>query len=96
MSFGNVMVRPTMRHVLSTFLLLASCSQQVARPDKILTTLGGSYVVSDGERDPRWVGSDADLRGYLLSAGLSTARVERVIASLRDLREPPRKIVVGV
>jgi hypothetical protein len=63
---------------------------------EILTMLGGCYVVSDGKSDPRWVDSDADLRGYLLSAGLSTARVEQVIDSLKGLEEPPRKIVVGV
>jgi hypothetical protein len=66
------------------------------RSIEILTMLGGSYVVSDGERDPRWVDSEVDLRGYLLSVGLSTSRVEQVITSLRGLEEPPRKIVVGV
>jgi hypothetical protein len=63
---------------------------------EILKMSGGSYVVSDGKRDPRWVESDADLQGYFLSAGLSTVRVEAVINTLRDLQEPPRKIVVRV
>jgi hypothetical protein len=71
----------------------------VSRPMNSLELLkmsGGSYVVSDGKRDPRWVESDSDLRGYLLSAGLSTARVDEVITALSDLQEPPRKIVVAV
>jgi hypothetical protein len=62
---------------------------------EILKMSGGSYVVSDGKRDPRWVESDADLRLYLLTAGLSTARVERVIDSLKGL-ENTRKIVIPV
>ena len=71
----------------------------VSRPVKsleILTMSGGGYVVSDGERDPRWVGSDVGLRGYLLSVGLSRERAERVINALSNLQEPPRKIVIPV